>query len=100
MADNFALKVTDTLREYLKEIRTVLHDTESEAERHLQITSALEEIEGQEVKVATDVECSRILEVFIESAPTELLLQLVERIAAREALFTVACKCALLSQYH
>lgn len=92
---NFALKVDDTLREYLKEIRTALQDTESEAERELQITSALEEIEGKEVRVATDVECSRILETLIESAPTELLLQLAERIATRDALFTIACKCAL-----
>lgn len=95
MADNFALNVSDTLREYLKEIRNALQDTESEAERELQIASALEEIEDKEVKVATDVECSRILETLIESAPTELLLQLAERMVTREALFTVACKCVL-----
>lgn len=94
MADTFALKVSDTLREYLKEIRTALHDTESEAERELQISSALEEIEGKEVKVATDVECSRILETLLEAAPTQLVLQLAERIATREDLFTIACKCA------
>jgi hypothetical protein len=94
MADNFALKVPDSLRDYLKEIRKILQDTESEAERELLISSALEEIAGKEVKVATDVECSHILEAFIETAPTELLLQLAERVATREDLFTVACKCA------
>lgn len=95
MAESFALKVSDTLREYLKEIRGVLQETESEAERELQVSSALEEIEGSEVKVATDVECSRILETLIEAAPLELLFTLTERIVAREELFAVACKCVL-----
>lgn len=89
------MKVSDTLREYLKEIRTALLDTESEEERELQISSALEEIEGNEVKVATDVECSRIFETLLEAAPTALLFQLAERITTREALFTIASKCAL-----
>jgi hypothetical protein len=93
MSERFAVRVDDALRSYLKDISDVLRSTEEDAERQQQITSALEEIDGKELKVATDAECSRILEFLIEGASRAHVLHLAERLTSRDTLFPLACKC-------
>lgn len=95
MSNGSTLSVDDAFRQYLKEISKAIDDGTDDVEQV--ITSALEEINGKEVNVATDVECSRFLENLIASASSSQAIDIFGRIASRDTLYTVACKCVPLS---
>jgi hypothetical protein len=99
MADGFALRVDEALREYLKDIVGVIRGTEEDEERELQVDRVLEEIRGKELKVATDVECSRLLEEVIRSLSQQKAVQLARTLAMRDTLYTMACKCVFFPQH-
>lgn len=91
MSDMPAVRVDDAFKQYLKEIAQAIDGATHDADQV--ITSAFQELDGKEVVVATDVECSRFLEKLISSASPVQAIDLLGRIASRDALYTVACKC-------
>lgn len=65
---------------YFNEIREHLKNIEDDEERQLLADNVLEETAGQEVEIATDAACSRVLESLIAHATAE-----------KKATFLMAC---------
>eukprot|EP00892_Ulva_mutabilis_P004889 jgi/Ulvmu1/2772/UM014_0230.1 len=89
MGDGYVLRVEDSLRKYLHEIADVLEDGQADVE--LVISGVLEEVKGRELKIATDMECSRFLEKVVSRATPAQALDMCRRIASRDTLYTIAC---------
>lgn len=96
MSTGSTSRIDDALRQYLGEISKAVDDGREDVDQV--IKSALEEINGKEVNVATDMECSRFLENLIASASSSQAIDMFARIASRDTLYTVACKCVPLSR--
>ena len=69
----YARRVGDETQSYFLELGGRLREAEDEEERAAIAAGALEEVRGHELQVATDLECSRVLEAMLPLAqPTEL----------------------------
>jgi hypothetical protein len=95
MTDGWGRLVEDDLRRYLREIAESLGGAGQSEETELQVKNALEELEGKELKVATDVECSHYFETLLQFASPGDILAVLGRVGQRDTLFTVASKYAL-----
>lgn len=91
MAHGFALHIEDDLRNYLQEISSTLDSDDTDVQQV--ISSALDEVEGKELKISTDAECSRFLEKLISHASPEQALHILGRVTSRDKLYSIACKC-------
>jgi phosphoribosylpyrophosphate synthetase len=87
--------VGDDLRAYLKHICETIAG-ESEENAPVIAKTALEEVSGQLVQVATDVECSRYLESLVSHAAFENVVNLFKLLVQTNALVAVSTKCVHL----
>jgi hypothetical protein len=94
MSSSWGQIVDDDMRQYLKEIAVSLQSREQPDDLELQVRAALDETKGQEVKIATDVECSHCFEQIIKVASEEQVLSIFTALAQQDALYKVATKCA------
>ena len=86
--------VQDDLRAYLKDIADSLEASDDPEQTQIIVSNALKEIQGKELAVATDVECSRFLEALLAQADYKTTLGLFERLGQHDTLVTVSSKCA------
>lgn len=90
----FANRVDDELKGYLKEVSEAVANAADEEEKELLVENALQEVNGKELKVCTDAECSRMLETLVVAASPKVAVDVLCRLAQRETLFSAATKCA------
>lgn len=81
--------------QYLTEISEALKGLEEGSEeRQLLLANVLDELSGQEVRVATDPVCSRLMEGLLAAAPIPHVCSFIGAAAEREALYELASRCA------
>jgi hypothetical protein len=105
MSSSFTLPVDEALRAYLVDIAQALGgagegqpnakpEDDVEEQPGLLPERALAEISGNELKVASDAECSRILQDILRKAPVLSALAVGEALGHRETLWKCSTKCA------
>jgi len=92
---SFGSYVDADLKAYLKETSEQVALAEAGEDREMLVANVLEELAGKEMKVATDADCSRMFELIVAACSDDALLGVLQRLASRETLFTVASKCAI-----
>lgn len=93
--DRFRKRLDLDVLAYFHEIRNHYDSLDSESERSLVADNCLREALKQPLQVATDAECSRIMEVLLASASAMTGLALVEALLEGDTWLTVSTKCAL-----
>ena len=82
------------LRQYLTELTAAIRTQHAGDDKTHQVRAAMAEIAGQEMQVATDVTCSRLLEELVSCGEEEQALALLRSLAAPGSLLKVASRCA------
>lgn len=93
MPEGWGQFVEPDLRQYLKEVTGSLSSATASAEEAcIQVKNIVEEIEGKELRIATDVECSHHLETVINAATADDAAAILRRLSDSETLFTAASR--------
>ena len=75
--------VEDDLKQYLKETSEQVA-VSSEEERAVLVENVLEELQGKEMKVATDAECSRMFETILAASTDVSIIDVLDRLSLRD----------------
>lgn len=89
-SQNLVSRVEADTVAYLDEVSTRYAALDDQEERRLLVSAVLEEIQGKELRVATDAATSRMLEVLLAGADASQLMQFMKAFAEEDALYRLA----------
>jgi hypothetical protein len=90
MSQNLVSRVEADTVAYLDEVSTRYAALDDQEERRLLVSAVLEEIQGKELRVATDAATSCMLEVLLLGADAGQLMQFMKAFAEEDAMYRLA----------